>query len=79
MIRLLIVDDHAIVREGLRILLGEPADLDLVGEAADGPAAVAMAAVRPDCRIIPRPMSPSWRSLPRALRDAQPTPIGDPR
>ncbi len=31
MIRRFIVDDHAIVREGLRTLLGEVPDLDLVG------------------------------------------------
>ena len=53
MIRLLIVDDHAIVREGLRTLLGEVPDLDLVGEAADGPAAIAVAAaVQPDVILL---------------------------
>jgi DNA-binding NarL/FixJ family response regulator len=44
MIRLFIVEDHVIVREGLRTLLGEVPDLDLVGEAPDGPSAIAMAA-----------------------------------
>jgi len=53
MIRLLLVDDHAIVREGLRTLLGEVPDLDLAGEAADGPSAVAMAAVlQPDVILL---------------------------
>lgn len=36
MIRLVIADDHAIFREGLRHLLAEESDLELVGEAASG-------------------------------------------
>lgn len=36
MIRLVIADDHAIFREGLRQLLAEESDLELVGEAATG-------------------------------------------
>ena len=43
MTRLLIVDDHAIVREGLRLLLGDAPGLEVVGEAADGEAAVTLA------------------------------------
>jgi len=53
MIRLLLVDDHAIVREGLRMLLGEVPDLDLVGEAADGPQAITTAAaLLPDVILL---------------------------
>jgi DNA-binding NarL/FixJ family response regulator len=33
---ILIVDDHAIVREGVRMILAKEADLEVVGEAADG-------------------------------------------
>jgi NarL family two-component system response regulator LiaR len=40
-IRLLIVDDHKVVRQGLRFLLQHEADIDIVGEAADGEQAVA--------------------------------------
>ena len=40
MIRLLLVDDQAIVRTGLRTLLEVEPDLEIVGEAADGRAAV---------------------------------------
>ena len=35
-IRILIADDHAVVRSGLRALLGTDPDLELVGEAGDG-------------------------------------------
>ena len=40
MIRVLIVDDHAVVREGLRAFLELQDDLEVVGEAADGDQAV---------------------------------------
>ncbi len=36
MIRILIVDDHAIVRAGIRLLLQQHADFQVIGEAADG-------------------------------------------
>ena len=42
-IRVLIVDDHEIVREGLQILLSEETDFEVVGTAADGTDAVALA------------------------------------
>lgn len=43
MTRVLLVDDHPIVRDGLRWLLESTTDLVVVGEAADGEQAVAMA------------------------------------
>ncbi|HEX5493303.1 MAG TPA: response regulator transcription factor [Mycobacteriales bacterium] len=53
MIRVLIVDDHAIVRAGLSQLVGTTDDLDLVGEATDGEQAVEMAArLRPDVVLM---------------------------
>ncbi len=39
-IKLLIVDDHDIVREGLTAIFSQDLDFDVVGEAADGPAAL---------------------------------------
>ena len=42
-IRVLLVDDHAIVREGLRALLKSAPDIQVVGEAANGVEAVALA------------------------------------
>lgn len=40
MIRLLICDDHALVRQGVRQILADMPDLHIAGEAADGPAAL---------------------------------------
>jgi two-component system NarL family response regulator len=42
-IRLLLADDHAIVRESLREILAREPDLDVVGEAGDGLMALALA------------------------------------
>ena len=39
-IRILLVDDHAVVRQGLRMFLGLDPDFDVVGEAADGAEAI---------------------------------------
>jgi NarL family two-component system response regulator YdfI len=43
MIRVLIADDHQVVREGLRAILEASGDLDLIGEAANGEEAVHLA------------------------------------
>jgi DNA-binding NarL/FixJ family response regulator len=50
---ILLVDDHRIVREGLRTLLGQQPDLEVVGEAADGRDAVTQARLlRPDVIVM---------------------------
>ena len=52
-IRVLIADDHAIVRTGLTSLLGTQRDLTVVGEADDGESAVTLARrLNPDVIIM---------------------------
>lgn len=52
-LRLVIVDDHPIVRQGLRTVFRVLPDLELVGEAADGRAAIAaVAEARPDVVLM---------------------------
>lgn len=46
MIRVLVADDHAVVRQGLRQILSAAADVALVGEAANGLAVIDMVAER---------------------------------
>jgi DNA-binding NarL/FixJ family response regulator len=49
----LLVDDHALVRQGLRAVLGTTTDCEVVGEAATGEEAVALApALRPDVVVM---------------------------
>jgi DNA-binding NarL/FixJ family response regulator len=51
--RILIADDHGIVRSGLRLLLERQADMEVVAEAGDGAEAVALALrERPDLCIL---------------------------
>jgi two-component system, NarL family, response regulator LiaR len=53
MIRILIVDDHEVVRQGLRFALEQEADLRVVGECADGNAALAqIGTLRPDVVLL---------------------------
>jgi two-component system, NarL family, response regulator NreC len=52
-IRVLLADDHRLVREGLRFILSAHAEMDVVGEADDGDAAVELAArLLPDVVIM---------------------------
>ncbi|MBI5877634.1 MAG: response regulator transcription factor [Chloroflexi bacterium] len=53
MTTILLVDDHAVVRFGVRMLLGAEAEFLVIGEASDGHSAItAVATCRPDVAVI---------------------------
>ena len=53
MIRILLCDDHAVIRRGLRLLLEQQDDFEVVGEASDGREAVNLAeALKPDIAVL---------------------------
>ena len=52
-LRVLLVDDHAMVRQGLRSVLDGYEDLEVIGEAGDGEAAIALAtSLQPDVVVM---------------------------
>ena len=52
-LRVLLAEDHAVVREGTRDILGRDPEIAVVGEADDGPTAVALAArLAPDVVLL---------------------------
>ncbi len=58
-IRILIADDHAVVRSGLRALLQEDPDLEVVGEASDGTVALQLVeTLQPDVVLLDITMPP---------------------
>lgn len=51
--RILLVDDHTIIRDGLKVLLGTQPDMEVVGEASDGNEAFAhVKALHPDIVVM---------------------------
>ena len=53
MIRVVVADDHHLVRQGIRALLEKAGDIDVVGEAADGQEAVELAGrLAPDVLVM---------------------------
>ena len=52
-LRVLLADDHNVVRAGLRALIDSQADMEVLGEAADGEAACRLAAeLAPDVTVM---------------------------
>ena len=58
MIRLLVVDDHPVVRAGMVAVLGEEGDFEVVGEAANGAEALGLVPHLPFSGrvVVPRPV-----------------------
>ena len=53
MIRVLLADDHALIRKGFRLILDAEPDFEVVGEASDGTTAVSMtSSLRPDVVLM---------------------------
>ena len=74
MIRLAIVDDHAIVRRGMRQMVGEAGDIEVVGEAADFGELTALLRER-DCDVLLLDIAMPGRNgieVLKAVRDRHP-------
>lgn len=74
-IRILIADDHAILRDGLKKLLAGAPDFEVVGEAADGGYAIKLAReLKPDILLLDLAMRPSGFDALKAL-SKDPNPV----
>jgi DNA-binding NarL/FixJ family response regulator len=62
-ISLLIVDDHTVVRQGLRALLGQADDIEVIGEASNGRQALQMATASPPDVVLMDVMMPLMNGL----------------
>ncbi|HSS92455.1 MAG TPA: response regulator transcription factor [Candidatus Dormibacteraeota bacterium] len=75
MIRLLIVDDHKVVRQGLRFLLQHEEDIEIVGEAADGEQAIELVRRHVPAVVLLDLLMPKMDGLTalRAMKDISPS------
>ena len=76
MIRIVVVDDHAVVRSGLRMLLGAEEDIEVVGEAGNVREAVfEVRAAKPDVVLldVTMPGESGIDGLPKLLHEAPET------
>jgi NarL family two-component system response regulator LiaR len=72
-IRIVIADDHVLVRQGIRAFLETHADLAIVGEAEDAASAIALCAEhRPDVALVDLVMPGGGIEATRAIRAASP-------
>jgi len=73
-LRILLADDHAIVRQGLKLLIDSQPEMTVIGEAADGDAVVTQAqALEPDVVVMDISMpGPSGLTATRMLKQRQP-------
>ncbi|MCX5392221.1 response regulator transcription factor [Streptomyces sp. NPDC006482] len=72
-VRILLCDDHVVVRAGLLALLGSTPDIEVVGEAGNGEEAVAMAAkLKPDVVLMDLQLGPGIDGV-EATRRIAPT------
>jgi two-component system, NarL family, response regulator DevR len=73
-LKVMLVDDHEIVRQGLRALLEAEGDIEIVAEADSGPSAVSLAGVyQPDVVVMDvRMPEGSGVEACRAIRDERP-------
>jgi DNA-binding NarL/FixJ family response regulator len=72
MIRVLLVDDQALIRTGFRMILEDEADIEVVGDAADGRAALdAVARLAPDVVVmdVRMPVMDGVEATRRIVRD----------
>jgi two-component system, NarL family, response regulator NreC len=77
-IRIVIADDHAVVRSGLRMVLDSEHDIEVVAEAGDVPSALrAVRAYHPRVLVLDlnMPGEPSLQAIPRLLEEAPETAI----
>ncbi|MGH8171553.1 MAG: response regulator [Rhodanobacteraceae bacterium] len=73
-IRVVIADDHILVRQGIRAFLETHADLSIVGEAEDAEGAVRVcAAEKPDVALVDLVMPGGGSEATRSIRAASPT------
>lgn len=72
-IRVLVVDDHPVVRAGIRVFLESEQDMEVVGEASTGWQAVALAQeLRPDVAVLDISMPGSGLDATRQIRSLCP-------
>ncbi|ORT58851.1 response regulator transcription factor [Streptomyces sp. CB03238] len=72
-VRILLCDDHAVVRAGLLALLGSAPGIEVVGEAGSGEEAVAMAAkLKPDVVLMDLQLGPGIDGVEATRRIASP-------